>query len=205
MKKYNRWLILSIALVLFTILTILVLNDKIVWFDTLTYNFIISFKSNDMTTFMKIMTGFASKSTIIILTLASFFSLMKHYKGSLFLVGNIVLSSALNLIIKNIICRTRPDHLRLITESGYSFPSGHAMASVSFYGFIMYLVIKSKLSKALKIIISIVLSIIILLIGISRIYLGVHYPSDILGGYLVSISLLIVTTYIIEKYWRKEL
>lgn len=203
MKNKYRWITLFFTVTLFIMIMIFVLCGKIQNFDSVIYQFLMKFKSDNMTIFMKSITKLANTSTIIILCLASLTSLLKKYKGSLFLLINMVISTILNLACKNIICRERPEMVRrLIEESGFSFPSGHAMASVSFYGFIIFLVINSNLSKTLKTIISALLSLIIIFIGISRVYLGVHYPSDVVAGYLFSFSLLIISTYYIK---RKEL
>ena len=108
----------------------------------------------------------------------------------------------LNTIIKNIIQRPRPDHLRLIKQGGYSFPSGHSMIAVCVYGTLIYLVHKKVKNKKIKILLEVLLTLLILLIGISRIYVGVHYPSDVLTGYLISIIILIVNISALEKQFR---
>lgn len=88
-----------------------------------------------------------------------------------------------NLLLKELFRRERPELHRLIEEGGYSFPSGHSMASFLFYGMVavfLYLFVVSRLAK-----LGIVLAAVILIacVGASRIYLGVHYPSDVLAGY----------------------
>ena len=78
------------------------------------------------------------------------------------------------------------------------------MVACIFYGFIIYLISKSSYKKSTKIIINMFLIILIVMIGISRIYLGVHYASDVIGGYLVSISYLIIFTHFTSKYLKIE-
>ena len=83
-------------------------------------------------------------------------------------------------MLKLIIQRPRPDEYRIIDASGYSFPSGHSMISMAFYGFIIYLICKYVNNKILKYFLIGLLGSLIILIGVSRVYLGVHYVSDVL-------------------------
>ena len=82
--------------------------------------------------------------------------------------------------------------MRLIEEQGYSFPSGHSMVSTAFYGLLIYLIYKNVKNKYIKYTLCTILSILILIIGLSRIYLGVHYVSDVIGGVCFSIAYLII-------------
>lgn len=86
-------------------------------------------------------------------------------------------------ILKNIFHRNRPLSPVIEPLNDYSFPSGHTTSGFIFYGLLIYLVWQSKLSKVFKFILSLLLLLIAFLIGLSRIYLGVHYPSDVLGGF----------------------
>ena len=115
-----------------------------------------------------------------------------------------MISTGLNLLLKNIVQRPRPNEFRLIDETGYSFPSGHSMVSMAFYGFLIYLIYKFVKSKRLKWILIIILSALIITIGISRIYLGVHYTSDVLAGFTISVSYLVIYTSIVKKFIGKR-
>lgn len=92
-------------------------------------------------------------------------------------------AGALNYLLKYLFERSRPDVLQLVLASGYSFPSGHAMVSLCFYGMLTYLISRNIPHWHWRFILFIFTTILVIAIGISRIYLGVHYPSDILGGY----------------------
>ena len=118
------------------------------------------------------------------------------------LVGNVVLTTGFNQLLKHIIIRARPDHIRLVFEKGYSFPSGHAMVSLGLYGVFMYFICCHIKDKKKKILWNSLITIYIILVGISRIYVGVHYPTDIIGGYFLSIGLIIsyITTF--NHYYR---
>lgn len=100
--------------------------------------------------------------------------------------------------------RPRPTEFRIVEETGYSFPSGHSMVSMAFYGYLVYLIYKYVKNKYIKWTSITLLSILIFLIGISRIYLGVHYTSDVVGGFLISIAYLIIYINIMDKHVLEE-
>lgn len=198
MKKNIKWIISLLSIILFLVISLYIIkiNDNII--DKNVYNLIISTKSNIMTLIFKIITFFASIEFMIITSIVILFlKKLKHIR--FYILLNIVNDVILNNLLKFIFKRERPLDLMLTQESGYSFPSGHTMVACIFYGFIIYLIRKSKYSKRIKNIITIILSILIFLIGISRIYLGVHYATDVIGSYLVSISYLIIFTHFIDK------
>lgn len=98
----------------------------------------------------------------------------------------IVGAGILNQILKAVFRRQRPDVINhLIEQGGYSFPSGHAMGSIIVYGALLFLIIRLAKRKRTYLISILLFGSLIALIGISRVYLGVHYPSDIIGGYSV--------------------
>ena len=116
-----------------------------------------------------------------------------------FVTFDLVGVTLVNQIIKHIVRRPRPNVLRLVEESGYSFPSGHSMVSMAFYGIIIYLVYKNVSNKYLKWTLIILLSLLILFIGFSRIYVGVHYFTDVASGFLLGLAYLIIYINIYNK------
>ena len=112
--------------------------------------------------------------------------------------GILVISTLLNNIVKVIIRRPRPEYITVI-ESTFSYPSGHTMASVTLYGFLIYYLFKTKISKSYKILFSILLGIIPFVVAISRIYLGAHYFSDVFGAMLLSLALLTSIDLLYDK------
>lgn len=107
--------------------------------------------------------------------------------------GTIGFASVLNSTVKFGVGRARPDLLPpLVTERGYSFPSGHSALSTVAYGILALLVIHSDLPRSLKRAIVAALVVLILLVGLSRVYLGVHYPSDVLGGWLSGTAIVLL-------------
>lgn len=199
MKNKRFWILLSICLGLFILVTVLLFSGNISSFDNEVYNFLISYKSHFLTGYFKIVTMFANTKTIIFLCTLSLLTLFLKRRAALCLVGVISISALVNLILKFSFARNRPLDINLIIETGYSFPSGHAMNGTTFYGFIIYLIMRSKMPKFLKWLCNIFLVILITNICLSRIYLGVHYASDVICGVLLSISILLTVTHILKK------
>ena len=119
---------------------------------------------------------------------------------SLAILINLIIVTLLNQGMKFILQRPRPTEYRIIEETGYSFPSGHSMVSMAFYGLLIYLIYKHIENKYLKWLLISILSLLIVLIGFSRIYLGVHYVGDVIAGFLFSIAYLILFIKSINKY-----
>lgn len=196
------WIIFFICVVLFLMFAKKVFNSEIISIDTIGYSFVNKYiiKTN-ITPIIKYITWFGSATCLILITLLSF--ILKNKKISICILSNLTIITLLNQIFKFIFVRPRPTEFRIITETGYSFPSGHSMISMAFYGFIIYLIYNKVKNKYIKWLLIIFLSLLIISIGISRIYLGVHYTSDVLGGFLISISYLILyikyTNKIIDK------
>lgn len=189
MKK--KLILPTITLISFIIVMLLVLTNNIESFDNNVYKFLRNMQSSGLDFYFKNITRLGNIIIIIVAIVVLFITLKNIIRIKMLVtIGSTVI---INLILKYIIRRPRPDHIRLIKQGGYSFPSGHAMISVALYGFLIYLVNKTIKSKPLKIGLTILLTIIIISIGLSRIYVGVHYPSDILAGYLLSITILLLT------------
>lgn len=195
MNKRN--IIIFLCLILFLIIGLYVIKIDGNVIDNTVYNFIISFKSKYTTLFFK---GVTFLSSVLFMVVVSILLLLvKKIKYRKLMLINIILDVILNTCLKYIFKRERPRDIMMVIENGFSFPSGHTMLATIFYGFIIYLIYKSDKSRKFKYVSIILLSLLILLIGISRIYLGVHYTTDVLGGYLISISYLMIFIYYIEK------
>ena len=203
----NDKLIKNIKIIVITLsvlLFLLILRDifiyEVTFYDNWAYKvFVEDFRSNEMTFVMMIITSLGS-ALFLIGAILLLYILNKNKIYSYLAIINIVIIFILNNIIKFIIQRPRPSGYNLVIENNYSFPSGHAMVSTAFYGFLIYLIYKKITDKKLKYFLITLLSLIIILIMISRIYLGVHYLSDTLAGFSLSIIYLMIFTTIIDKY-----
>lgn len=151
-----------------------------------------------LTTIFKSITFFGSTLGILSISLILLF-IMKSHRQLLFVYLTIIISTIINNLVKIIIARPRPILEHLVTETTYSFPSGHAMATLTFYGSLIYLIWLSNLSKKKKWLCILSLSLLIILIGFSRIYLNVHHFSDIIGGYLFSLIILNLAILIFKR------
>ncbi len=178
-----------IFLIMFLIITYLVVNNKIFSFDEAIYNFSQIFYSNITTKIVKIITFLGSAMFLVPCVIIVFLKLKDKHQ-QLFFIITMIFEEICNLLLKNIIKRPRPAFLHLVTEKSFSFPSGHAMGSMAFYGLLIYFLWHSKINKKMKIIYASLLIILLILISFSRIYLGVHFASDIIAGLCFSIFLI---------------
>lgn len=150
------------------------------------------------TNIFKAISFICSPKFMIVLNVLLFIFIIVKKKYKLFIIVLSSISSVIiNNLIKIIVRRERPDYLRMVMEKSYSFPSGHAMISVLFFGSIIYLVNKYNLKY--KKLITFSLSTFVLLVGISRIYLGVHYLTDVVGGYLLGFIVLFLIIHLFER------
>ena len=204
LRKNLRWIILFICMIGFLETAEDVFGNEIMKRDIIGYNLISTYLMSDfITPIAKFITHFGGAIVLIFLA-TILFIIIKNKRIGICRYLNLFFVTVLNLILKNIVQRPRPTEYRLINESGYSFPSGHSMASAAFYGFLIYLIYKKIENRKLKIILMTILSLLILLIGVSRIYLGVHYTSDVFAGFCVSISYLAIYTHIIDDFINKK-
>lgn len=203
-KTHYKAITISVCMLLTLEILYRILKQDIMQKDIIGYNIVSTYLISDFATpIVKLITWFGSPMGLIILTTA-FFILVKSRLVAWLMLLNISLAGALNQLLKFIIQRPRPIGYRIVEEKGYSFPSGHSMASTAFYGFLIYLIYKKIKNKYLKYGLIIGLTLLILSIGISRIYLGVHYTSDVLAGLCISISYLIIFTTYAKPYLNKK-
>lgn len=185
MKIIHYLYISIIAIFLFFFLSIFIINGNYIFYDAPIYQFI---SQLPFTNFFLFITKFGD-ALFILFCLCVALVFLKDMKTRKFLALTMLFEIILNLGLKIFFGRPRPNVVHLVEETSYSFPSGHAMISMTFYLLVIFFLWNTKLNRALKIVFTVFLALLILFIGISRIYLGVHYASDILGGFLLGIFL----------------
>ena len=198
--KNLKWIILFICLIGFLALAEDVFNKEIMNGDIIGYKFISTYLISDFATpIAKFITTFGGAIFLIGIAVILFI-VIKNKKIGISIITNLGIITILNQLLKRILQIPRPEEFRIINESGYSFPSGHSMISMAFYGYLIYLIYKYINNKHLKRTLIIILSVLICIIGVSRIYLGVHYTSDVLGGFLISFAYLIIYIELVNKF-----
>ena len=193
---------LIIILSLFVILTICVLLDLTGVIDYNVYNLLSTNEIEFITAFFNVVTSLASSEAIIIITLALIFLLNTNHER-LFVIINTIISAGIIIVSKNIFLRERP----LIGSellSSYSFPSGHSLIATTYYGFLIYLLKRSKCKEEYKVIGTTLLTTLIVLICLSRLVLNVHYVTDVIGGVILGLVILLVLIYFFEKTFKPK-
>lgn len=202
--KNLKWIIVFFGVILFLAILEDIFDEEIVKLDAFGYQFISTFLISDFATpIAKVMTRLGGATVLITLTIL-FLIIIRNKKIGISIATNLIIITILNVLLKNIVQRPRPTEFRMIYETGYSFPSGHSMVSMAFYGYLIYLIYQNLKNKTVKWGLIGLLSVLIVTIGTSRIYLGVHYTSDVLAGFILSISYLIGYTSMIKKFVKNE-
>lgn len=197
LRKNYKFIILLICIIIFLAIIEDLFEKETIKIDLIIYKLIVqNMRNNTLTSIFKVITNLGGAYFLILISILSLI-FIKDKKISVSICLNLAISTVLNVLLKNIVERPRPIGYRLIDETGYSFPSGHSMISAAFYGLIIYFIWKNVKNKKIRNVSCIMLGILVAFIGISRIYLGVHYATDVLGGFSISIAYLIIftTTY----------
>lgn len=159
-------------------------------YDTLITDYITSFRTPALNNFFQFITELGDLyAYIVATTLAAifFFFKIKNKWFSIQLIAVLVLSTLANIALKRAFGRARPSIEHLVVVKTLSYPSGHSMSAMAFYGFLTYLIFQIKMKNWLRLALALIFTFLILAIGISRIYLGVHFPSDVVGGFIAGL------------------
>ena len=203
-------LLFFLSIIGFAYLVNRVIRLKETGFDTAVFSFIRPFISEAMTSFMVFITFLGTHKFLIpanLLLIAYFLFIKRHRWYSIKVPVVAIGSVSIMLGLKTLFSRVRPTDPLLAEVKGFSFPSGHAMSAMTFYGLLLYLVYRYIKHPVLKWGLIVLLSILIILIGLSRVYLRVHYPSDVIAGFSMGVIWLVIalwSTRRIEKMVKKD-
>ncbi|WP_141557947.1 phosphatase PAP2 family protein [Bacillus cereus] len=198
-KKLHQYEVMCIVLLLalFGIIAWRVQASGVTAVDTYVREMVKGLQTESSITFFTYFTKLGSAIgviTTLIISLLVFWK--KRYYAAMIVYPMAILTTHLvNIGIKEVVKRSRPSLNEALDALGYSFPSGHAMLSIMTFGFLAYIIAANWKSVAGKYGITILMGILIVLIGLSRVILNVHYPTDILAGYCAGGILLIIAIY----------
>ena len=194
--------VFSAALFAFIGIAKMVFKERKEDFDQHAFNFLARTVSDVNTNVMQVFT-FLGTHTFLIpanLALVAYFLFIKKHRWYSINVPVVALSSLLLMfLLKLIFHRNRPLTPLLEAAKGYSFPSGHALMSITFYGLLIFLVWQSGKNIWVKWVLTVLLALLITFIGISRVYLRVHYASDVLAGFCVGLMWLLLSLWLLRK------
>jgi membrane-associated phospholipid phosphatase len=205
------WIVFLGSLLIFSMVVGEVFIEKEQDLEAAAFAFTTSIASPLMTQVMLGISFLASREFISVAALVIFVYFLfirKHRWYSLRIPVVAIGSVSLNLIMKWLFGRPRPTLVHLTEVTGLSFPSGHAMMSFSFYGLLIYLILEKVGNRFIKYSLSFSLLVLMHLIGLSRVYLHVHYASDVLAGFSLGTIWLIICLFVLKKlenYSKHEL
>ena len=199
MKK-KRGVIFAAGLVLFVLLTILMVTGNLQWFDDPIREWVYSIRNPALTEVLKVITYMGNWQTITLLCIVLLLFRKTRLRYGVPVSAGAIFVTIFNRIIKLIFKRPRPEEsLHLIEEGGYSFTSGHSITSMVVFGLLIYLVRKYVKNRKAANILTAALAVPWIFIGLSRIYMGVHFPSDVLAGWALGAAVLVGIIVIVEK------
>ncbi|GHT79267.1 phosphatidylglycerophosphatase B [Actinomycetota bacterium] len=192
----------SILLILFIILAILTTTGQLATMDKTVSAAVHSLETPALTTVLLVITTAGEWFVYVLIILVLLLIPKLRWKVGLPVAITMVVDVALNWGLKQLFAIPRPDTHRLITETGFSFPSGHAMSIAAFIGLIVFLYIrysdKERRQTAQTTVVLVLAALLILAVGFSRIYLGVHNLSDIMAGYAMGFFLSLLTLGVLD-------
>lgn len=184
----------SFALLLFVILGYVVkfYSGQLKGFDSLLQTTLRGNLPHALTMFFSSLTSLINTPVIVtwVAVLVGLFLYKKWWSEAILLAGNLALTGILVALLKNVYQRPRPTIQHLVEEGGFSFPSGHALASTLVVGALVIIVSQRVKNRHLRHLLQVLLMVFILTIMTSRVYLGVHYPTDVLGSLFLGLGML---------------
>ena len=201
---------IAVVLFLITLFVFVAIADEIVLehengFDTSISNAILSLDSPLATKLFETITFFGSSSflfpaySILIL----YYLIRRRWKLALDVTTIGITSTALLYLLKDIFKRQRPLDPLIRNVTGFSFPSGHSFSSFTFFGMLAYLIWQTHLKSSWKILMTVIFFLLATAIAFSRVYLRVHYPSDVVAGFCLSMTWLIISIWVLHKFDKK--
>jgi len=183
----------AVGLTFFLIISYFIMTRDTLSFDTVVREAVYRLRSDELTAFFRTITIIGNKQTITLFCVLLLLIPATRFSYGLPASAAALLASGIQVVLKVSFHRSRPDlTLHLIDQGGYSFPSGHSFSVLIFYGMLLYLCRLHMKNRTAAGLVAVLLPCLIVMIGFSRIYLGVHYPTDVLGGWSSGIVVLML-------------
>lgn len=187
LRDNRRIVLIATCLVIFIGLLEDVLSGELMKLDYAAYWLVVEHMRADwLTPIMESFSALATPVTLLVLLLAVSAFAPGRRPGWCCAV-NLGLVVLINQGLKYLIQRPRPEGFRLATASGFSFPSGHSMVAMAFFGLLAWFVWRYEKDRRQRVALLVAFGLVIVMIGLSRIYLGVHYASDVVAGFCLSL------------------
>lgn len=204
LRENKRVAIVATCAIVFLVLLEDVLEGGLIKLDEAAYMLIVEHLRTDwLTPIMESISALATPVTLLVLLLLIVAFAPGRRPGACCAL-NLALVVVLNQVLKLLVQRPRPEGFRLAAETGFSFPSGHSMAAMAFFGLLIWMVWHYERDRAVRIGCSVALAALIVAVGVSRIYLGVHYASDVVAGFCVSLAWLAFYTRAVAPLFLGE-
>lgn len=205
-NREKTLLIISVVFFMFFLfIAYTVKNNEIIILDEMVRKWVYSIRNSFLSAFFVPVTYLGNWQTLMFLNIILIVIRKTRKNTGIPLALMSISSTILYKMVKNVIQRQRPDVTwHLINQGGFSFPSGHSMNCIVCYGMLIYLIRRNLKNRKAAGFITGVLSVLVFIIGISRLYVGVHFATDIIGGWSLGFSFLCVCIVIYERIKEKN-
>ena len=198
-----RACVFTVSIAVFFMMLFLVQSGKAAAFDDAVRFFFYDMRSGALTSAAKAMTYLGNWQSVTVLCIILLIIKPTRIRYGIPVSAGAISVTVINKIIKNLVQRERPDQIyHLIKQGGYSFPSGHSITSMFVFGMLIYLVRVNVQNRKAANVLTVIIAVPMVCIGLSRIYLGVHYPSDVLAGWALGIAVMMVVIEIADRLRR---
>jgi len=203
LHKWKLFTIVLLTLSLYQLSDIVFAGASIPPLDRAVHDWFLLVRDDELIWFFTIISELGSAVVIvpIVFGISTLLYYKKRHRDMFTLWCALLCASGSTFLLKMFVARPRPTNM-LLSENDFSFPSGHATVAVAFYGILLFLLTRQSLSKTKQHVVLVVGLSIICMIGLSRLYLGVHFVSDIVAGYCVGSLGVLAGTYLYTAYPR---
>lgn len=192
-KHILKNIIIILTIIAFIVLSFLMYQGLLDKLDLNIYNGMIKYMSPLLTLVVKAITNIGGPLMVVLICAFMVFNPKIRWKFGILTTFGAILSFCVNWLIKILFARARPEIMPLVEEGSFSYPSGHAAVSIVMYGLLAIYIYQNIKNKKLKYFLISLCIISPIIIGLSRVYLGTHYMTDVLGGWLVGVLMLFVS------------